>query len=166
MKSSVVLLALTFAAFGQGPLTETVMARYLSAKQNLIKSAEAMPEDAYGFKPTAAQRPFSGWIGHVAMANYNFCSAIKGEKAPDTSTLHEMTTKSDLVAAIKKSFEYCDGALQGMTDQKAMVAATVNGKQSYAVQPLIGLVASSNEHYGNIVSYLRLKGVTPPSSNK
>lgn len=159
MKTLCCLLFIASAARAQNPLTDAVMARYSSARQNLIGAAEAMPDDAYGFKPTPAQRPFSGWIGHVATANYGMCSTIAGEKAPDRAAIHEMTAKGDLVAAIHKSFDYCDAALKGMTDQKALANAAV-------VKAMIGLVASSNEHYGNMVSYLRLKGITPPSSNK
>jgi len=153
-------------AFAQNPLTDAFQARYQSMRDNLVQSAEAMPEDSYNFKLTPEQRPFSGWIGHVAMGNYHFCSMIKGEKAPDTSALHDKTGKADLVKAIKDSFEYCDRELQGITDQKALTAVQADGKQVYPVQAMISLVASTNEHYGNLVGYLRSKGITPPSSRK
>src|SRR5450432_3258939 len=98
------------------------------------------------------------------MGNMSYCATIKGEAAPDPGHVHDLTGKADLVAAIQKSFEYCDEALQGMTDQKALSEVTVNGKKVYPVQGMIGVVASGNEHYGNLVGYLRSKGITPPSS--
>ena len=150
----------------QNPLTDAVTARYQPVRDNLIATAEAMPEDAYEFKLTPAQRSFAGWIGHVAMGNYHFFSLIKGEAAPENPALHSMTAKAALVKAVKDSFAYCDTALQGMTDQKALSPVTVNGKQSYPVQSMVGLIASANEHYGNLVGYLRSKGITPPSSTK
>lgn len=166
MRSLCCLILFASAALAQNPLTDSFQARYKSMRQNLVQTAELMPEDAYGFKLTPEQRPFGGWIGHVAMGNYHFCSMIKGEKAPDTSALHDKTGKADLVKAIKESFDYCDAALQGMTDQKALAGIQVDGKTVYPVEAMISLVASTNEHYGNLVGYLRSKGITPPSSRK
>jgi hypothetical protein len=160
------LLLFACAGFAQNPLTDSVKGRYKSIRQNMIATAEVMPDDSYNFKLTPEQRPFGAWIGHVAMGNYFFCSSIKGEKAPDVSALHDKTAKADLVKAIKDSFDYCDSALEGMTDQKALTAVSVAGKQVYPVQGMISLIASGNEHYGNLVGYLRSKGITPPSSQK
>ena len=160
------LLLLCSGALAQNPLTDAFMARYKSVRQNLVQSAEVMPADAYDFRLTPAQRPFGGWMAHVAMGNYYMCSAIKGEAAPDMAALHSMTTKADLGKAINASFDYCDAALEGMTDQKALTAVTVGGKQVWPVQSMFSLIASANEHYGNVVGYLRMKGITPPSSQK
>lgn len=146
------------------PLTDAVKARYRGIRQNLIETADVMPADAYSFKLTPAQRTFAEWIGHVAMGNFNFCSTIKGEKIPDTHALHSMTSKADLSKALRESFAYCDGALKEMTDQKALAENTVDGKKSYPVQGMISLVSSDNEHYGNLVGYMRSKGITPPST--
>ena len=103
-----------------------------------------MPEESYGFRLTPAQRPFGEWIGHVAMGNYNFCGVIKGGKPPDMEALHALTGKAEIV--------------------KALTEFSVGGKKLYLVQGMIGLVASGNKHYGNIVGYLRSKGVTHPCS--
>src|SRR4029077_15878914 len=95
MKTICVLLMWGAAALAQpaNPLTDAVMNRYKGIRQNLIESAEAMPEEGYSFRLTPPQRPFGEWIGHVAMGNYNFCGVIKGEKAPDTHHLHALTGK-------------------------------------------------------------------------
>src|SRR5207248_3191400 len=92
------------------------------------------------------------------------CANIKGEKTPEMAALHDMTGKAALTKAIKDSFDYCDAALKGMTDEKALAAHDVGGKQVYPVQGMIALTASDNEHYGNMVGYMRSKGVTPPST--
>jgi len=98
------------------------------------------------------------------MGNYNFCAIIKGDKTPDTHHLHALTGKAELSKALVESFEYCDSALKGMDDRKAMAEITVGDKKVYPVQGMVNLVSSENEHYGNIVGYLRSKGITPPSS--
>jgi uncharacterized damage-inducible protein DinB len=158
------LAAVTLAAQAQNPLTDAVMARYKNIRQSLIDSAGVMPPDAYSFRLTSAQRTFAEWVGHVATGNYGYCAVIKGEKTPDTSHIHDATAKAVLSEALKKSFEYCDAALAEMTDAKALTAASLGGRQVYPVTGMVNLVASGNEHYGNMVGYMRAKGITPPST--
>jgi hypothetical protein len=167
LKTIFVLASCAVSLFAQttpNPLTDAVMSRYKAIRQNLVEAAQAMPEEHYGFRLTPEQRPFGEWIGHTAMGNMSYCATIKGEASPDTGHVHQLTAKADLVEAIQKSFEYCDEALKGMTDQRALGEITVGGKNVYPVQGMIGVVASGNEHYGNLVGYLRSKGITPPSS--
>lgn len=160
------LLLISSCAFAQSknPLTDAFMARYKSIKQNLIESAEAMPEEAYSYKLTPAQRDFGAWISHTVQGTYSYCATIKGEQTPDSARFHDMTGKAVLTKAIKDAFDYCDAALKDMTDEKALAAHSVGGKQVYPVQGMVALLASENEHYGNIVGYMRSKGVTPPST--
>lgn len=154
------------SAYAQNPLTDSVMGRYKAVRQNLIATAEAMPEDSYSFKLTPAQRPFSGWMSHVTQMNYAMCSLMKGEKAPQHADVQSATDKPTLVKAVQDSFAYCDTAFEGMTDQKALAAVSTSGRETYPVQSMITLIVSANEHYGNLVGYLRSKGITPPSSQK
>jgi uncharacterized damage-inducible protein DinB len=156
--------AVALTAYAQNPLTDAVMARYINIRQSLIESADVMPADAYSFRLTSGQRTFAEWVAHVAMGNYGYCAVIKGEKAPDTAQLHDASDRAVLSEALKKSFAYCDAALAGMTDAKALVAASVGGQQVYPVTGMVNLVASGNEHYGNVVGYMRAKGITPPST--
>jgi DinB superfamily len=160
------LLAASAAAlaYAQNPLTDAVMTRYKNIRQSLLDSAEVMPADSYSFRLTPAQRTFAEWVGHVASGNFGYCAVIKGEKTPDTSHIHDAADKAVLSQALKKSFDYCDAALAGMTDAKALAAASVGGKQLYPVTGMVNLVSSGNEHYGNMVGYMRAKGITPPST--
>ncbi len=159
-----ILFASILASQTANPLTDAVTGRYRGIKQNLIESAEVMPEASYAFRLTPPQRTYAEWIGHVVIGNYNFCSVIKGEKAPATEHIHAMTGKGALSKTLLESFQYCDAALQGMTDQKALAAVTVGDKKVFPVQGMVNLVSSHNEHYGNIVGYLRSKGIVPPST--
>jgi hypothetical protein len=166
MKVTLALLTISACAFAQSnPLTDAVKGRYRTIKQNLVESAEAVPESGYSFKLTPGQRPFGEWIGHTAVGNYNFCAQIKGEQTPDAAQQAGAASgKAALVKAIKDVFAYCDAALEGMTDAKALKSVDVGGKQVYPVQGMVALIASDNEHYGNLVGYLRSLGITPPST--
>src|SRR5258708_18950684 len=152
------------ALFGQNPLTTETKATNDTVKTNIIRAAEKMPEENYSFKPTPDVRSFGQLIGHVANAQYLFCSAVKGEKpnAPDAEK--SLTSKADLVAALKAAFGYCDAAYEGLTDAKAMENVKLFGRDRSRLSVLNFNTAHNNEHYGNIVTYMRLKGLIPPSS--
>jgi len=139
---------------------------YQSIRYNVLTAAETMPEEHYAFKPADDVRTFGQIIGHVINTHYNFCTA-GGSTATRTFTGNAettLTTKADLVAALRTSYEFCDAAYAAADDQ-ALVAASKFGQaditKGYA---LVFNVAHDNEHYGNIVTYMRLKGLVPPST--
>jgi len=165
MRLPLLLVACATCVLAQNPLTQAVTAGYNGAKMNLIEAAEAMPADAYGYKLTPAQRPFGEWMEHTAMGNYGMCSAMAGTKAPEAAEhVHNLPGKKEIQAALAASFAYCDGVLKDMTDQKALAEVTVGDRKAYPVGSMVRLVGFLNEHYGNVVGYLRSKGVTPPST--
>jgi hypothetical protein len=161
MRPFLTFLGICGCALAQSnPLVTAFAGRYNSAKQNLIGSAEAMPETDYSFKLSPAQRTFAEWVQHTALGNYSFCAAIGGTSA-DVHKAHDAAPKADLQRDLAASFEFCDTAIKGVDDQKALTADK-DGK--YPVTAMFGLIAGLNDHYGNIVGYLRAKGITPPSS--
>lgn len=158
-------LAVAGALCAQQPTTEAtaLKAQYNGIKNNLSKAAEKMPDDQYGFKASADIRTFGALIAHVSDAQARTCAAVAG--SPPPASAGNKTAKADLVAALKTSFEVCDGVFNSLTDEDAtkMVSAGRGGPRSkFAV--LWGLVAHSNEEYGYLAVYMRLKGVVPPSS--
>src|SRR5579863_2957035 len=110
-------LALASAAFSQGnPLSSFNKGVYGPIKMILLRSADKMPAENYNFKPTEAVRSYGQIVGHVADAQYMFCSLALGENNPDHKIEQTKTTKADLVAALKEAVAYCDKAYDGMTD--------------------------------------------------
>lgn len=157
------------------PPPPTTFATALKNANNFIKgvlvaSAEKMPEEHYSFRPTPGVRTYGELIGHVTDANYLFCARVKGEANPvEGKSAEKLTTKAELVKAIKDAVAYCDGAYGAVTDANVIEMITVPGpkdtkRQIARANPLMSNVAHNNEHYGNIVTYLRLKGLVPPSS--
>jgi uncharacterized damage-inducible protein DinB len=130
----------------------------------LLGSAEKMPEENYSFKPTDAVRSFGQVVGHVADAQYLFCSAALGEKNPAPKVEQTKTSKAELIAALKDAFAYCDKAYDGMTDASATETVKLFGGDM--PKPIVLTVNDMHvsEHYGNLVVYLRLKNIVPPSS--
>ena len=137
---------------------------YGAVKNILLRSAEKMPEENYSFKPTDTVRSYGQIVGHLADAQYMFCSIELGEKNPDLKIAQTKTSKADLVAALKGAFAYCDKAYDSMTDASASQMVKLFGND----MPKLGVLTANNmhdlEHYGNLVTYMRLKNVVPPTS--
>ena len=163
-----VAVSIVFAAVAaaQNPLMQAYMPRYNTMKQNLIESAQAMPEQHYAFKLSPAQRAFGDWVGHTVMLMHGSCAAMKGEAAPpmDHSKHAADKPKADLVKALEEAAGSCDAVLKDMTDAKALAAVTVGGKPSTPVTAMLGMLTNMASHYGNMVGYMRAKDVVPPST--
>ncbi len=165
MVLSVLMAGGGFTAFAQNPVSGGQKFLYNMVKNNIIRAAEKMPEEHYAFKPTADVRSFGQLIGHVADAQYLFCSPVLGKKNPAPGIEKSKTSKADLVQALKDAFVYCDAAYDGLTDAEAGVMVKFFGEQAKATV-LSFNTAHDNEHYGNMVTYLRMKGLVPPSSER
>ncbi len=153
-------------AAAQNPVSGGQKFLHNMAKNNIIRSAERMPEENYSFKPSPDVRSFGQLIGHVADAQYLFCSAVLGKPNPAPGIEKSKTAKADLVQALKDGFAYCDQAYEGMTDAQAGALVKFFGADQAKVTVLSFNTAHNNEHYGNIVTYLRMKGLVPPSSER
>ena len=146
------------------PLSEWTRSAYGGVKNILLRSAEKVPEEDYNFKPTDAVRSFGRVVGHVADAQYIFCSIVLGEKNPAPKIEQTRTSKADLIAALKDAFAYCDKAYDGMTDAAAVQMVTLFGGDTPKLSVLTANNLHSVEHYGNLVTYMRLKNIVPPTS--
>jgi uncharacterized damage-inducible protein DinB len=143
-----------------------VQPQYDQVKGWMIATAEMMPEENYGYRPTEAVRSFGELMGHVANAGYMFCSAVLGEDSPNATNIEKtVTSKAGLVEAVKTMFAYCDKAYQ-IDEMKAMEEVTFFGRQGSRLWVLVFNSTHNFEHYGNLVTYLRMNGMTPPSSQR
>jgi uncharacterized damage-inducible protein DinB len=146
------------------PITQSEKGLYSVISGAVVKAAEKMPQENYSFKPTPEVRSFGQLVGHVADANYTFCSQASGEANPMKDIEKTKTSKSDLVSAIKDAIAYCNKAYDSMTDAKGSEMVKLFGF-NLAKLTLFSLnTAHTDEHYGNMVTYLRLKGIVPPTS--
>ncbi len=149
-------------------ISQALGSAWSGAKTNVRRSADTMPEAKYGFKPVDGVRSYGAILAHVAGAAYEFCAAAKGEKPPHVEAEFEQsaTTKAAIVTALDGSIAYCDEVYKGLDDATAaqMVAGAFGGPQGARAANLIGNTIHFQEHYGNLVTYLRINGLVPPSS--
>jgi uncharacterized damage-inducible protein DinB len=169
------LAAFPFGLFGQeasqtpaappaNPITASEKGLYSFVSNAVIGAAEKMPEENYSFRPTPEVRSFGQLVGHVADASYMFCSQASGEANPTKNIEKTKTSKADLVVSLKDAVAFCNKALDGMTDAKGSQMVKFFDF-NIAKLTLFSLnTAHADEHYGNMVTYLRLKGLVPPTS--
>jgi uncharacterized damage-inducible protein DinB len=150
-------------AQGANPLIAEQKAAYTNVRNNLLKAAEKMPEDAYSFKPTPEVQSFGERIAHIAN-QIRTCSSITGEAKQ--SDANSKTAKADLVAALKASFDACDAAWDSMNDTTAADMIDARGGKRSKLGVLVGNTIHDTELYGYLAVYMRLKGVVPPSSDR
>jgi uncharacterized damage-inducible protein DinB len=162
-------LMLPSTALAQNPISGAIREGWDGAKRNLTRATEAMPDARFNFKPVDTVRTFGQIVAHVAGANYIFCAAARGEKAPYSEDHFEKTTttKAAIAKALADSIAYCDAAYKSLDDRGAaeMVTAPFGSGKSARASALMGNTGHVQEHYGNLVTYLRINGIVPPSSS-
>jgi uncharacterized damage-inducible protein DinB len=152
------------AAPPANPITASEKGLYSFISNAVIGAAQKMPEENYSFKPTPDVRSFGQLVGHVADANYMFCSQASGEANPMKDIEKTKTSKADLVSAIKGAVAYCNQAFDSMTDAKGSQMVKFMNFDIAKITMFSLNTAHTDEHYGNMVTYLRLKGIVPPTS--
>ena len=182
MKTTMALVVLTAscatAVFAQSapPPTPTAAAwlrgAYTNNRNYIARAAEKMPEELYGMRPGTQPevRTFGQLIGHLATYNYLWCSQAKGDKNPVAGQdLEKLPSKAALVKALNDALVYCDGVYEALTDASGQEVLTITQENGRRAQSLrMGLLVlnygHNNEHYGNVVTYMRTKDIAPPSS--
>jgi len=167
------LMAIASAALAQSTTqpsdsqAQSLKGFYNFNKRMILAAAEKMPAEHYGFKPTPEIRSYAELVAHVADGNYLTCAPAKGEPNPQKEIPHtEKTakTKDEVVKALKASFDYCDAVFNNLTDAALKETYKHEDQERSKFSTLTLNVYHGGEHYGNIVVYLRLKGITPPTS--
>lgn len=152
------------AAAQSSPITASIAGQMALIKGNILKSAEQVPESLYGFKATPEVRSFGQLFAHVADANFMICGIVAGDKAPAVSIEKTKTTKADISKAVSDSFAYCEKVAAGLSDADGAASVDLFGMKMAKTAALAFDVAHDFEHYGNIVTYMRLNKMVPPSS--
>lgn len=169
MKTLAILLAFAASrAAAQSTAVAGVRELWQTSRDYLVAAAEQVPEAEYAFKPTPEVRSLGELFAHVASSQRMLCATALGEKEGGDTV---GTTKADVVGALKASNDYCARAY-AMTDTEATRRATPSGSVARSVlgpsRTRFYVLAMNawhdNEHYGNVVTYMRLRHLVPPSS--
>jgi uncharacterized damage-inducible protein DinB len=141
------------------PLTTTISIFRSNMQDKIMKSADAMPESKYSYRPTKDVRSFAEIVNHVADISYILCSNVKGEATPAMAT--PKGSKAEIKAYLKGAFDYCDGVYSGFTDAHLDDPAIFWGVKTNKMFILTQVANHDALHYGNLITYLRLNGLEP-----
>jgi hypothetical protein len=166
MRFSIIWLAgslvVTASHAQNNPVSAELKQQYAGIKNDLMKAAERMPDGDYSFKPEGEPRTFGQLLTHIAEVQLALCGATAGEqKRGDAGS---KTTKADVRAALKGSFDYCDPLYEGLTDASATQMIKLFGRDQTKLGTLYFNVIHDNEMYGQVAVYYRLKNMVPPST--
>ena len=145
-------------------LVATSQAVYAVAKNDVLRSADKIPGNLWSFQPTPEVRTVAQLFAHIADGQYEFCSLPAEGKQVDKAIEKTAKTNAEIVAAVKAAFAYCDDAYAKMTDASAAETVTFFGRPMTKMGIMDFNTAHTMEHYGNLVTYMRINGIVPPSS--
>ena len=148
------------------PISASEKGVYTMLSGVVISAAEKMPEENYAFKPSPDVRAFGQLVGHLADSQYFFCATALGDTPPASDAEKTKTSKADLVAALKDAVTYCSSKYAAMTDEKGSQMTKMMNFNLARLTILSANFAHLYEHYGNMATYMRIKGIVPPTSEK
>ena len=145
--------------------SRAIRERYNNIKRDIVEAAEAMPEGEYSFKPTPQVRSFGEIVGHIVDAQSFFCGVAGGGNPQYSDAIEKSkTTKAELLKALKDSTAACDAVYSATTSANVLGLERAGQGDALRGMFLMDNVSHDSEHYGNIVTYMRLKGRVPPST--
>jgi len=158
-----------FAAVGSAqdtpdPLVTVSKNIYAIAKTDILGSVNKIPDEMWSFQPTKEVRTVAQLFAHIADGQYEFCGVAAEGKSVSKDIEKNLKTKAEIVPALKEAFAYCDATYAKMTDANAPELASFFGMRITKLGVMDFNIAHTMEHYGNLVTYMRIKGIVPPSS--
>jgi len=163
LTSAVLLVPAT--AHAQNPMMASIKAQHDQVKGYILKTAELIPESLYGFKATPEVRSIAQLLGHIADGTLNICGTATGNKVTPLAAEKSMTSKAQLTKALATAFAACDQVIASLDDKKAMETTKffIGGESTRGM--IVAFDTAHNfEHYGNLVTYMRLNKIVPPST--
>ena len=165
LPAAIALLLVSSPVVAQEPLVQSLKGLHDVTRQVIMATARDLGEDVYAFRPTDEVRTAGQILAHIADGQFIFCSAAAGEANPHPDSIEQSaTTKAAIVAGLEEGFAYCDRVYAATTDANATVGVEFFAGTSTRGGVLAFNSAHNYEHYGNLVTYMRINGLVPPSS--
>jgi uncharacterized damage-inducible protein DinB len=159
------LLVAPAAVFAQNPVRDSMKGLFDVTRTVITATARELTPEHYAYRPTEEVRSAGQILAHIANAQFAFCSGAAGESSPMSENLEDTrTTKAGIVDALEQSFAYCEGVYGRITDAAGGESVSLFGSPNTRLGALAFNNAHNYEHYGNLVTYMRLNGIVPPSS--
>ena len=146
------------------PLMATSQAIFTISKNNILRSADKIPDELWSYQPTKDVRTVAQLFAHIADGQYEFCGVGLEGQIVTKGIEKTAKTKAEIVAALNEAFGYCESAYAKLNDAKAAETVKFFGRTITRLGAMDFNTAHNMEHYGNLVTYMRMKNIVPPSS--
>jgi len=161
----VFLIAVPLSLSAQSPLVQSLRGVFDITKTHVMATAEILDDEMYAFRPTDDVRSAGQILAHIANGQFAFCGAAAGEADASPEDFEETRThKAEIIDALEQGFAYCERVFARTTDAGAVAPADFGGSANTVGGILAFNSAHNYEHYGNLVTYMRINGIVPPSS--
>jgi uncharacterized damage-inducible protein DinB len=154
----------------QGPIVTTLKAQWQGVRDKVVNICDIVPEDKLDYKATPEVRSFKDLIIHIAGEGYTFLrplGSVPGITPPTNQELSALTTKADLMKALRDSYDWQGKLIDSLTEATASEMAPGRGGAPGTTpkwNAIVGLIVDNMDHYGNLVTYVRLNGMVPPTT--
>jgi uncharacterized damage-inducible protein DinB len=138
----------------------------MTAESDVLRSVDKIPDALWSYQPTKAVRTVAQLFAHIADAQYEFCGLAAEGKSISKNIESTRKTKAEIVPALKEAFAYCDAAYAKLTDASAADMVPFMGLRITKLGAMDLNISHTMEHYGNLVTYMRINGIVPPSSEQ
>jgi uncharacterized damage-inducible protein DinB len=152
------------AQAGGDATATSIKMTYDMVKGYVTKAAAQVPEDKYSYQPTKEVRTMGRLFGHIANASALICNTASGMKASSSTDAEKLATKAEIQKAVASAFATCDHAFTMLNAQNGGETIELFGMKFSRLGAMAFNNAHIFEHYGNIVTYMRINGMVPPSS--
>jgi uncharacterized damage-inducible protein DinB len=144
-------------------LAKELVATWQRAAVEIIDVAEVMPESKYGYKPTPEMSSFGDQLAHVAGITQRFIDTAKGTKS---DAAHKSMTKAETIALLKSTFQTAQDMVTALTDAQLLepVKFPFGDRMVTRATYWQGPLYQIRNHHGQLVVYLRMNGIVPPTS--
>jgi uncharacterized damage-inducible protein DinB len=141
---------------------------FSSQQEEVVSAAEVMPADKYNFAPTKGTfegvRTFGQQVSHIAASQYYYFGNFGVKTSVDSDAIEKLTKKDEIVQALKDSYAFAQQAIETITAENAF--EEIGEHKSTRAGLAATALAHTNDHYGQMVVYLRMNGIIPPASRK
>ena len=156
---------------GQASVKDAIARHWKVSGDFTIAVAEAMPAEAYTFRPNPEEMAFGQLMAHIANANVNACANASGLPKPDLpaslvtwskTPLKVEVNREDAISFLRDTFAFCDKAIAAVTPERLDTVQGPRNRQLTGFEWLWGYFTHTAHHRGQAEVYLRVKGIKPP----
>ncbi len=160
-----VVLTSPLSLSAQNPLVQSLKSVFDITKRNIMATAEILDDEGYAYRPTDEVRSAGEILAHIADWQFRLCGAATGEANASPENFEETRThKAGIIDALEQGFAYCERVFARTTDARAAAPVDLFGAPNTVAGILAFNSVHNYEHYGNLVTYMRINGIVPPSS--